>query len=56
MKIRIANEQERMSVAAILVKNGYRVYQSRVQRPGKKVSETVLVVEDVRDGGSTKTS
>ena len=48
MKIRIDKEDDRLTVAAILVKNGYRVEQKRILRPGKKTYEYFLVVEDTR--------
>ena len=48
MKIRIYHEEDRLNVAAILVKNGYRVEQGKEPRPGKKSVDYVLVVEDIR--------
>ena len=54
MKIRIYNEDDRMRTAAVLVKNGYRVEQSKEQRKGKKTVDYFLVVEDVREKGGEK--
>ena len=48
MKIRIYTEEERLKVAAILIKNGYQVQQGKEKRPGKKILDYYLLVEDVR--------
>jgi len=53
MEIRIFNEEGRLRVAAILIKNGYRVEQGKKQRPksdgtpGKSL-DYLLIAEDVR--------
>lgn len=57
MKIRIFNEEDRMKVAAILVKNGYRVSQGKEPRaPKSKSYDYYLEVDDVRPniGGGQK--
>jgi len=49
-KLRINNEEDRLKVAAILIKNGYRVEQSKVARSSTtKTVDYVLIAEDVRD-------
>jgi len=53
MEIRIFNEEDRLSVAAILIKNGYRVEQSKKTRPKadgspSKSLDYLLIAEDVR--------
>ena len=50
VKIRIYNEEDRLKVAAILVKNGYRVEQGKEPRPGTKSVDYMLVIEDIRGG------
>jgi hypothetical protein len=50
LKIRIFSEEERLKVAAILVKNGYRVEQGKEPKPGTKVIDYFLLVEDIREG------
>jgi len=50
MRIRIFNEEDRLKFAAVLIKNGYRVHQSKSQRPGKKTMDYFLVAEDVAEG------
>lgn len=47
MKIRIFNEEDRMKVAAILVKNGYMVSQGKELRTAKSY-DYFLEVVDVR--------
>ena len=48
MKLRIFVEDDRLKVAAILVKNGYQVSQSKGQRPGSKSYDYFLDIEDLR--------
>ena len=46
MKIIISNEAERMTVAGILVKNGYRVSQAKIPKtPTSKVNVFCLVID-----------
>ena len=52
-KIRIFGEEDRLKVAAIMVKNGYRVEQRKEPRIGTggrptKSLDYVLILEDVR--------
>ena len=56
IKIRVFQESERMTVASILIKNGYRVCQGKEKRVGKKNLDYILLVEDVRDenGGESE--
>lgn len=50
MKIRIFNEKDRMDVAAILVKNGYRVSQGKQLRAKTgKSYDYYLEIDDIRD-------
>ena len=49
MKIKISNEADRMTVAAILIKNGYRVHQDKQSVPGKKTKDAVLIVDDTKN-------
>ncbi len=50
MKIRIFNEDDRLKVAAVLIKNGYRVSQDKEKRtPTGKSYDYFLDCEDVRD-------
>jgi len=49
IKIRIFNEDDRMVVASILIKNGYRVEQNKEPRPRTKSVDYILIVEDVRE-------
>jgi len=46
-KLRISNENDRLVVAAILIKNGYRVEQAKERQPGKKMMNYVLIIKDV---------
>ncbi len=49
MKIRVFNEDDRMKVAAILVKNGYQVSQGKEPRsPKSKSYDYYLEAVDVR--------
>lgn len=50
MKIRIFNEEDRMRIAAILVKNGYRVSQGKERRAtSKNTYDYYLEYEDIRE-------
>lgn len=50
MKIRIFVEEDRLKVAAILVKNGYQVSQGKEPRTkGGKSYDYYLEAEDIRD-------
>jgi len=53
MKLRIFNEDDRMAVAAILVKNGYQVSQGKELRTAKSY-DYYLEVVDVRPAASKK--
>lgn len=47
MELRIYNQDDRLLVAQILVKNGYWVGQSKKQKPGSKSVEYFLkIMED----------
>ena len=48
MKLRIFHEEDRLTVAAILIKNGYRVEQGKEPRPGTKTADYYLLLEDTR--------
>jgi hypothetical protein len=48
MKIRVYIEEDRLKVAAVLVKNGYSVKQGKEPRPGTKAVDYYLIAEDVR--------
>lgn len=54
MKLKIANEADRPTVAAILAKNGYTVKQSRDKDKNKVTYyiETVNLESEVQDGQS----
>jgi hypothetical protein len=45
--LKIKTESDRLSVAAILVKNGYRVSQARLKKDGSKTAEYFIVADDV---------
>jgi hypothetical protein len=47
--LRINNEDDRVTVAGILVKNGYRVEQGKESLPGKRSKYYVLFAEYIRD-------
>jgi len=49
IEIRIFLEEDRLKVAAILVKNGYRVEQTKKPRPKSKSLDYLLIAEDVRE-------
>jgi hypothetical protein len=49
LKIRVFNEEERLKVAAILVKNGYRVEQGKEPRTGTKTVDYFLIIENTRE-------
>lgn len=44
MRIKITNEQDRIEVAKVLIKNGYAVKVIRVRRDGKSANEYMLEV------------
>lgn len=47
MKIKIANEQDRITVAGILVKNGYTIRIVKQKQPGRSQNDYfVEIVED----------
>lgn len=50
LKIEIFNEADRLAVAAILIKNGYKVYQSKERKaPNSKAYVYYLVAEKTDD-------
>ena len=57
IEIRIFSEEDRLKVAAILFKNGYRVEQSKKTRPKvdgspSKSMDYFIVAEDTRGTGA----
>lgn len=55
MELRIYNVEDRMTVAAILVKNGYTVRQRAKKRsPGSGTKVYFLEVEDETDNAESK--
>ena len=48
MKLRIFAEEDRLKVAAILVRNGYRVSQGKEKRPSGRSYEYYIEAEDNR--------
>lgn len=53
MKIYIAKEEDRMTVGALLLKNGYRVSQGAEIKPGTKTTK-LYFLEATRSGGEAK--
>ena len=49
-KIIISTQEDRLTVAAILIKNNYTVRQGKQQRPGKKSYEYYLEYEADKSG------
>lgn len=56
MELKIYNQQDRLDVAAILIKNGYTVSQSKKQRSptGKMVDYYLKVQEDENNTDTSK--
>ncbi len=53
MRIEIFKEEDRMTVAAILVKNGYKVFQGKKRKtPTSKSYVYFLEAEKVKNGDS----
>jgi len=52
MKIKIANEADRITVAGILIKNGYKVQQGKILAGKKNIA--VLIAEDVKSSGGER--
>ncbi len=53
MELRIYNQEDRLTVAQILIKNGYWCAQGKRQKPGTKTVEYVLKVNDDDENTST---
>ncbi len=56
MELKIYNQEDRLQVAAILIKNGYTVSQSKKQRTptGKTLDYYLKVSEDQDNADTTK--
>jgi len=48
IELRIMSEEDRLKVAAVLIKNGYRVEQSKKLAVGKKTYEYILLATDTK--------
>ena len=56
MRLEIHKEEDRMTVAAILVKNGYRVFQTKQRKtPTGKTMIYVLDVKKVEEDQGSRT-
>ena len=54
MELKIYNQDDRLSVAAILIKNGYTVSQGKRQRsPTGKTLDYILNVSEDKDNADT---
>ncbi|MEZ3504918.1 MAG: hypothetical protein K1W25_15980 [Lachnospiraceae bacterium] len=54
MELKIYNQDDRLSVAAILIKNGYTVSQGKRQRsPTGKTLDYILKVSEDKDNADT---
>lgn len=49
LKIEIFNESDRLTVASILVKNGYKVYQSKERKAPTSRAYTYFIVAEKTD-------
>lgn len=56
MELKIYNQEDRLTVASILIKNGYTVAQSKKQRTptGKTLDYFLRVSEDADNADTTK--
>ena len=54
MELKVYNQDDRLSVAAILIKNGYTVSQGKRQRsPTGKTLDYILKVSEDKDNADT---
>ena len=55
MELAIYNVDDRLKVAAILVKNGYKVWQGKRQKtPSGKTVDYILIAEEAEDKVTTR--